>query len=57
MTHSGLQKQVLSLYRSLLRLAQQKQPQLMEHIRGNNTLSTAQTTAQHSTAAAARSLS
>ena len=35
MTHSGLQREVLSLYRKLLRAAQWKQPQLVQHIRGS----------------------
>lgn len=31
--HSGVQLQVLSLYKSLLRIAQSKQPSLIPHIR------------------------
>ena len=34
MPHSGLQREVFSLYRQLLRAAQRKQPQLLQHIRG-----------------------
>ena len=35
MPHSGLQREVLSLYRKLLRAAQRKQPQLIQHVKGN----------------------